>query len=223
MGDRALNAPVERDAAPPDGGGQPSATVCGARPQQSRSIARQNQVRSAAVDVLLGSGAAGVTHRRVAEEAGASPGAIRYYFRTRADLLTACIEEIERVRSTEAERMLGQARHHDRPDAQRTAWMALRTFYGPDLQDSAITGMVWCIVDCARESPALSAQLGQHRQSASRQVQQLLSARGHPNLSPTLAPAILDGSVITAVASGTPDVAEAAVAELAAVLRAAVT
>lgn len=217
MRGRTANSPEERGAQRPDSGAECSATAGGAPPQQSRSIERQNQVRSAAVNVLLGSGAAAVTHRRVAEEAGASLGAIRYYFRARADLLAACLEEIERVRCAEAERMLEQA-HEDPSDAQRTAWMALHAFYGPDLRDAAITGMVWCIVDCARESPTFSAQIGRHRQAASRQVQQLLSARGYQDLSPTLAPAILDGRVITAATSATTDVAEAAVTELATVL-----
>ena len=39
------------------------------------------------------------------------PGAIRYYFRTREDLLAACLEEIELFRSNEAERGVDLAGH----------------------------------------------------------------------------------------------------------------
>lgn len=223
MADAAANGPGAQQGAPSDDRAPGEATVGGAPPQQPRSIERQAQVRSAAVGVLLGSGAGAVTHRRVAEEASASLGAIRYYFRTRADLLAACLEEIERVRTAEAERVLAEADRGDPSDAERTAWMALRVFYGPDLQDDAVTGMAWCIVDCARESPDLAARLARHRQAAGRQVQQLLAARGHPDVRPTLAPAILDGSVTTAAVTGTSGVAETAVAELAAVLQGTVT
>lgn len=192
----------------------------GTRPEQSRSIERRTRVLAAAVRVLLESGAAGVTHRRVAEEAESSLGAIRYYFRTRIDLLAACLDEIERVREAEAVRVLERAGTPTSPTADETASLAMRVFYGPDLQDAAVAGMVWSITDCARESSLLSVQLTRHRQAASRQVQLLLADSGYPDLSPSLAPTILDGSVITSAVESKPEIAEVAAAELAAVLRA---
>lgn len=192
----------------------------GGRPAQSRSIERRARVLAAAVQVLLGSGAAGVTHRRVAEEAESSLGAIRYYFRTRIDLLAACLEEIERVRDAEAVRVLEQAGDCTSPTADETATLAMRVFYGPDLQDAAVAGMVWSITDCAREGTRLSRQLARHRQAASRQVHLLLADSGYPDLSPSLAPTILDGSVITSAVESRSELAALAAAELAAVLRA---
>ncbi len=60
-------------------------------PVQARSEHRRQALIDAVVRILAREGAAGITHRAVAREAGASHGHVRYYFATRDDMLSAAL------------------------------------------------------------------------------------------------------------------------------------
>jgi DNA-binding transcriptional regulator YbjK len=72
-------------------------------PQQARGEERRERILRATLAVIATSGIAGVTHRRVAEEAGVPLGSLTYWFATKDDLLRDALrrfvgEEAERLR-----------------------------------------------------------------------------------------------------------------------------
>ncbi|MBP1326057.1 AcrR family transcriptional regulator [Leucobacter exalbidus] len=205
-------------------------------PEQARSIERRAQLLAAALRLLLASGSAGVTHRGVAEESDSSPGAVRYYFRSREDLLIACIEEIERARDIEAAQVLdhlaGAAPKLTGPEPtapkpttpaplapEPAARAALKIYYGADLDDAAVTGTLWGIMDCARESPTLATLTRTHRHAAQQQLAHLLTRTGYSHVAVSLVTAVLDGNLLTTTIERQTAGAEAAVAELTILLR----
>lgn len=197
----------------------PSETPRPAPPEQPRALERREQLLTAAVRLLLEGGAPAVTHRRVAEEGDSSPGSVRYHFRTSEDLLAACLEEIERTRAGEAGRIIDLLGRSDEGlDEPQTAWLVLRAYYGPEIDDVTITRMTWMIIDCGRESPRLAQLLGRHRQKANQDIGEILRSCGYPDLRPSQAAAMLDGGILTAMVEGLSPVAESAVAGLAEVL-----
>lgn len=62
---------------------------------------RRRQVARAALEVLAGAGARGLTHRAVDQVAGLPAGSTSYYYRSRAALLDACLADL--VRQDEAD------------------------------------------------------------------------------------------------------------------------
>lgn len=189
------------------------------RTEQARSAQRRAQLLAAAIQLLLGGGIAAVTHRGVAEAASSSPGAVRYHFSSRGDLLAACVDEIERARACEAERIIDRVGQGGSFDRDSVARMLLGAYYGPTMDDKAITGTFWSIIDCGRESSELAQLLGRHRQTATGQLERILSACGYQEMQPSLAATVLDGSILTATVEGISPVAESAVTDLAAILR----
>ncbi|TJY63680.1 TetR/AcrR family transcriptional regulator [Arthrobacter sp. CAU 1506] len=189
------------------------------RPEQARSVERRGQLLTGAIRLLLSGGVTAVTHRGVAEESNSSPGAVRYYFRTSEDLLAACLEEIERIRAAEAERIIDFLGRGEAVDADRAARLLFRTYYGPAVDDATVTGTTWSIVDCGRESSRLAQMLGQHRQTANRQMEEVLRFCGYPALKSSLAAAVMEGGVLTATVEGGTPVAECAAAGLAEILQ----
>src|SRR3954469_19932213 len=75
------------------------------------SSARARQVGDAAIAVLAGQGARGLTHRAVDQAAGLPPGTTSNYARTRAALLTLALTRIGELETADGESQLG------RPDA----------------------------------------------------------------------------------------------------------
>lgn len=55
---------------------------------------RRSSLAEAGLTVLATTGARGLTHRAVDRTAGVAEGSTSYYFRTRAELLTACAERL---------------------------------------------------------------------------------------------------------------------------------
>ncbi|QIK74985.1 TetR/AcrR family transcriptional regulator [Nocardioides piscis] len=55
---------------------------------------RRQLIARTALHVLATAGARGLTHRAVDTAAGLSPGSTSYYFRTRAALLSACLDDL---------------------------------------------------------------------------------------------------------------------------------
>jgi len=195
-------------------------------PGQARSLERRARVLDAAVDLLLGHGSAAVTHRKVAEASDSAPGAVRYYFGSRSELLAACLEEIETRRVLEAEQVLDDAEQaiNEVPrcaaeDAGAQAQMLLRVYYGPDLDHPTMVGTVRSFVDCSREDAALARRLAGHRNASIEQMRRLLQLIGREQVNPEFVAAVLDGAILAATVSGAPDVTDAAVSTLSMVLR----
>lgn len=183
-------------------------------PEQARSVERQGLVLSAALDLLLNGGSAAVTHRRVAEESGSSPGAVRYYFRTREDLLVACLDRMESVRHEMAEQVLAQVSPEPSAPPEAVARWILEVYCGPDLEDAAIAGTILSVVDCARESPRLATLLAEQRRCAQRQLGLLLSHCGYSKIPTGLVASVVDGSTLATTLEGGSGVLRFVLAEL---------
>jgi DNA-binding transcriptional regulator YbjK len=76
------------------------------RPVQSRGVARRQALLDAAVKLLAREGARALTHRAVAQEAGTTHGAPRYYFKTRGELLDEALRQIAERQVGEVEALL---------------------------------------------------------------------------------------------------------------------
>ncbi|RZT64739.1 TetR/AcrR family transcriptional regulator [Leucobacter luti] len=191
-----------------------------ATPEQARAIARRAQLLAAASRLLKRGGTAAVTHRRVAEESDSSPGAVRYYFKTREDLLAACLADMEAARVATAERLLeNPAVPGERPGPETVARRALGIYCGSELDDVAVAGTIWIIVDCSRESQRLAALLEQMRIAAEAQLKRLLAQCGYAAVPPRLVASVIDGSILSTALEGRAAAAAAAAAELAEFLR----
>lgn len=188
------------------------------QPEQARSIERQAQLLAAAVRLLLSEGGSAVSHRRVAEASGSSPGAVRYYFRTREDLLAACLDRVEVARIDVADAVLAGL-SGEQLSPEYASRLALEVYCGAELEDGAVAGMVWCIVDCSRESTRLSELLGEHRKAALQQLSILLQRCGYPAVGPRLVAAVIDGNMLCSTLERMPDAAEATTTQLAEIFR----
>ncbi len=83
--------------------------------------ARARQVGDAAIAVLAGQGARGLTHRAVDQAAGLPPGTTSNYARTRAALLTLALTRIGELETADGESQLGDL---DGPDELRGPGLA---------------------------------------------------------------------------------------------------
>lgn len=184
-----------------------------AQPEQARSVERRSHLLTAATALLLSAGSQAVTHRRVAQDSESSLGAVRYYFSSREELLAACLEEIEVKRVEHAEHLLDHL-----PEggitAERVARCAVEIYYGTDLEDAAVTGMVRIVMDCSRESAHMAAQLGAFRHAAQMQLGRLLRQTGYSHLTLSLVTAVIDGRIMSAALEGEPGAARIAMDEL---------
>lgn len=190
---------------------------------QARGRERRSALLRAAVDLMLSAGTASVTHRHVASAAGASLGSIRYYFSTREELLLAAVDHLEAEREATADEALATARRLVREEgdvrAARAAELFVEAFYGPDLADAVLVGYVGIVLDCARESEALSLRMREHRAAMDTQLRELLDTCGYPHTSVSLTTAVVDGSLLNAAALRGDQLAATAAAELAPLLR----
>ena len=189
---------------------------------QQRAVERRAAIVEGAVAILLRDGTGSVTHRAVAAEAQVPLASIRYYFETREALLLACIDHLDRERSDEARRALVDAgalsREGARLSAPDVALLLLRVYDGPDTSDDALRGSVGWVLDCARESPALSTRLAQMRAALDLQVRELLDLVGRASVDTGTVGAVVDGTVFTACVERRAGIADRVVAELARVL-----
>ena len=85
-------------------------------PLQERGTARRDALLDAAIRLLARQGARAVTHRAVAEEAGTTHGAPRYYFATRSQLLDAALERLAADQVARIEALLDTPRNGNRVD-----------------------------------------------------------------------------------------------------------
>ena len=82
-------------------------------PVQARGAARRQALLDATVRLLARDGARAVTHRAVAEEAGTTHGAPRYYFATRDELLDCALRQLAERQVQAVEDFLAQPRPAD--------------------------------------------------------------------------------------------------------------
>lgn len=188
----------------------------GAPSGQTRAAQRHDAILQAALQILLLDGMSTVTHRQVARAADVPLGSIRYYFKTREDLLQACMQEILTERAAEAQQVLELA--HPGTTADEAARLFLRAFYGPDLSDAMLLGIVGMVVDSARAAPELSRLLREHRVLMDQDLSALLVKCGRPHLRVSLGTAVIDGSLLNAIALRHNNLAHIATSELAALL-----
>lgn len=78
------------------------------RPVQARGATRRQALLDATIRLLARDGARAVTLRAVAEEAGTTHGAPRYYFATRDELLDSALSEIADRQVREVEDLLNE-------------------------------------------------------------------------------------------------------------------
>lgn len=93
-------------------------------PAQARGAERRQALLDAAVRLLAREGARAVTHRAVAQEAGASHGAPRYYFATRDQLVDAALGQIAEREVAAAERALRGSRKRSGAAAELARFVA---------------------------------------------------------------------------------------------------
>ncbi|GAA4921338.1 TetR/AcrR family transcriptional regulator [Nesterenkonia rhizosphaerae] len=179
---------------------------------QGRGQARRAAILDAAVSLLFSDGMASVTHRQVAEAAQTPLGSIRYYFSSREDLLLAAVDQLEEARAQAARGAIREA-EAELP-SRRAAELFVLAFYGPRLSDTCLKGYVGLVMDCARESDRLSLRMREHREVMDAQLRDLLDACGHPQVSVSLATAVVDGSLLNATALRLDGLAGIAVNEL---------
>lgn len=182
---------------------------------QPRGVAKRAAILAAGVGLLTRSGTAAVTHRHVAQQAGVSHGAIRYYFASREALLLACLQDLEEQRVAEAGLAIAEAEQDGDPaTAQDTARRVVRCFAGPDLSDDALRGAMGWLIDTTRESSDLSAELGQQRRAIEAQVEQVLSAGGIDGVPTGLVVALAEGAILDLVVQNRSAIADGAVEAL---------
>ena len=92
------------------------------KPAQARGVARREALLDAAIRLLARHGARAVTHRAVADEAGAAHGSPRYYFATREALLDEALRRLAARQVEEVETLLSEPTDPD--PAQRAARLA---------------------------------------------------------------------------------------------------
>lgn len=83
--------------------------------RQPRGQARRKALIEAVIRLLAREGAAGVTHRAVAKEAGAKHGSARYYFSTRGEMLQEALNAIVLDQASEVANLIEA--HGDKSDA----------------------------------------------------------------------------------------------------------
>ncbi|GAB3181751.1 hypothetical protein GCM10027060_13290 [Nesterenkonia halophila] len=190
---------------------------------QARGRERRTALLRAAVELMLSAGTSSVTHRQVASAAGASLGSVRYYFSTREELLLAGVDHLEAEREASAKEALATAQRRAGEDgevpAERAAELFVEAFYGPDLADAVLVGYVGIVLDCARDSEALSLRMREHRAAMDAQLRELLDACGMTHATVSLTTAVVDGSLLNAAALRGEQLAATAAAELAPLLR----
>jgi AcrR family transcriptional regulator len=101
-------------------------------PAQARGIERRGALLDAAIRLLARQGARAVTLRAVAEEAGATHGAPRYYFATREALLDEALKRLAARQVEEVERLLSE---HGDSDPEGGAARLAAHLAGPLAQD----------------------------------------------------------------------------------------
>jgi AcrR family transcriptional regulator len=175
-------------------------------------------ILEATADLLVKQGMTAVTHRSVADAAGVSLSAIRYYYDTREALLIACLEHIEAERTAEAETIIDAARKEPPTDAQQAATLLLRLYYGPRLDDGTLAGTVAWIIACAHESEPLSLLLAQLREHVDRQLCELLDVCAYAQTPVELVAAVMDGSILTSTAERKSGIAALAIRDAAKIL-----
>ena len=125
-------------------------------PAQARGAARREALLDAAISLLARHGARAVTHRAVAELAGTTHGATRYYFATREQLLDQALRRLATRQVAEVERLL---REPSAPDLATRAARLADFLAGPVFGDRDATMARYELFLEAARRPALRPAL----------------------------------------------------------------
>mgnify|MGYP000137801448 CR=1 FL=1 len=96
----------------------------GKKTTQDRGSERKAELIKGVIRLLAKSGTLGVTHRAVADEAGAAHGSTRYYFSTRDDMLLAALQELVSHQISEIEKLFSKYEKKENHEL----WPALAKF-----------------------------------------------------------------------------------------------
>lgn len=170
----------------------------GAEPRQARGVERRAQVVQAAADLVLERGPAGVTHRAVAQRAGASLSATTYYFADLDELLTAAGKVLMQRWVEHGRAVLDALPPGAAPDPAAVVVRAVL----PPTDEVGVLGHYEHLLGASR-APALARAYGTGREELDRMVAELLERLGL-DLSPSLVLAVVDGGVVSALSEGRP-------------------
>ncbi|MBN9791212.1 TetR/AcrR family transcriptional regulator [Pseudonocardia sp. TMWB2A] len=187
------------------------------RTRQERSDERQRAILTAATEILVGERMSAVTHRNVAARAGVPGGAIRYYFSTREDLLSAVLADLDRARR-DAAREAATVPAGAAPGTAELVDRLVRSGLGAPLDDDTLRGVVGSLADAARESPRLARELAEQWAGTEHDVAATLRACGRPERSARRYLLLMDGALLAAAVQGRTGLAGFVADELAAAL-----
>ena len=105
-------------------------TEIGKKTSQGRGSERKAELIKGVIRLLAKSGTLGVTHRAVADEAGAAHGSTRYYFSTRDDMLLAALQELVSHQISGIEKLFSKYEKN----ASHEFWPALAKFLNNRLE-----------------------------------------------------------------------------------------
>jgi len=105
-------------------------TEIGKKTSQGRGSERKAELIKGVIRLLAKSGTLGVTHRAVADEAGAAHGSTRYYFSTRDDMLLAALQDLVSHQISEIEKLFSKYEKKENHEF----WPALAKFLSKRLE-----------------------------------------------------------------------------------------
>jgi DNA-binding transcriptional regulator YbjK len=177
-------------------------------PVQRRGAARREALLGAAVRLLARHGARAVTHRAVAEEAGTTHGAPRYYFATRSQLLDEALTRLADGQVARVRALLDAPREGN--PRQRAAFLA-RALRGPVTGDRDETIARYELFLEAARRPALRDTIRAWGDAHRRLLAAELRATGSadPETDAELLLNLLNGLLLAQLAAPRPDFEQA--------------
>lgn len=163
--------------------------------RQQRGLQQRSAILDAAVAIIVRDQMRHVTHRHVAETAGVSLGAIRYYFSSREELLLAALDHLEQRRLGAAEVVIDAAA--PAMSMAEFAVAALSVYAGPDIDDEALAKTIGWVVDSSREATSLAGAMSRYRKAANADLLRLFEASGRGPLDPVLLADLIDGAMLS--------------------------
>ena len=165
---------------------------------QQRSTDRRDAILEAARSILATQGIRGVSHRRVADQAGVSVGSVGYYFSSRETLLIECLGADERDRQSHADTALRSA--SPELDEADIGALVVTTIWGG--RTASLVGRVWVAMDGVRESEALRGHARKGRQALDADLRALLAACGYPQTHASFVLMVANGSIVNSGVEG---------------------
>jgi DNA-binding transcriptional regulator YbjK len=174
-------------------------------------------MRHAAARLLVESGPAGVTHRKVAAAAGVPLGSANYHFPTSHALIAAAVEAAEEQRLRAATLVAQQVTRRQR-DSRQTAAVLLNVWFAPQVDADVVRARLRPRID-ALHDPSLRAVAHAVRPRLLQALSTALERCGHGAFDDVdLIAVVLDSVLLYANGIGSSDDREFAIDMLARVL-----